>query len=451
MTVNVQALALLACPRCSGPLEWQSGLECGQCAAAYSLVGNVPCLMPEADLWRACAVRRLDEYLEASAGRLAELEFELEQGQGLLPRTRARLGRVSEGLQMQRALVTSVLSPLRAGAIVLPTSAPFTSEPGAASCDLFSRYEGVFRDWAWGEAESRATLRLLRQLVARSSVDLSFKAIAVFGAGAGRLAADVHHQLGPARTFGLDSNPLPLLIGERLVRGEVLHACEFPTAPRSAHEVMMTRQLRCPFSVPEGLTFLFGDALAPPFAERSLSAVITPWFIDTAGVDPRITAAAVQRVLEPGGVWLNVGPLCFAGSAADSYTIEEVTELVSASGFEVCAELREFLPCSVCPESGRERRELVYGFAARQIGDCEPQLVPPNQPSWLLNAREPVPALPLWSSVRKSASLVDGLLALVDGQRSIADIAEVLGPSWGVEARALESHLQAYLARFLPR
>ncbi len=451
MTVNVPQLAALACPRCAGPLVQDAGLRCGQCEAEYSFVGDVPCLMPEASLWRARAVQRLDEYLEFSAGRLAELTLELEQRPGLLPRTRTRLGRIADALKIERALVANVMAPIRSDAIILPAPAPFAEEPTSGTLDLFNCYEHVFRDWSWGEAESQAAVRLVRQLIARSQSELSLQAIAVLGAGAGRLAADVHCQLGPARTFALDVNPLPLLIAERLVRGEVLHAREFPVAPRSENEVVVARQLRCPFSVPEGLTFLFGDALVPPFAEGSLSAVVTPWFIDAVGADPRVTAAAIHRVLEPGGVWLNFGPLRFNGPTSRLYMIEEVLELVSNSGFEVSAQLREQVPYFASPDSGFERRELVYGFAARKVGECEPLLVPSTDPAWVTDPSEPVPALSLWSGIRKSAGLAEGLLGMVDGQRSISEIADVLGPSWGVPPRDLDSHLQAYLARFLPR
>ena len=453
MTVNVQALAVLSCPRCAGPLtlECETGLGCGQCEAAYAFVERVPCLMPEASLWRARAAAQLDEYLGYSAARIADLEFELHQVQGHLPRTRSRLGRIAEALKVERALIANVMGPLRTGAIVLPTPAPFADEPHAGTLDLFTCYEHVFRDWSWGEAEAQAALDLVRQLVARSQTELSLKNVAVFGTGAGRLAADVHARLGPAQTLALDINPLPLMIAARLVRGEILQAREFPVAPRGEHEVAVARQLRCPFAVPEGLTFLLGDALSPPFAERSLSAVLTPWFIDAVGADPRVTAAAIHRVLEPGGSWLNFGPLRFDGPTSRQYTIDEVLELVTQSGFEVSAQLREQVVCFASPESGREWRELVYGFVARKVGETASLLVPPSEPDWVLDVHAAVPALPLWSRVRKSASIVDGLLALVDGQRSIADIADVLGPSWGVEPRSLDAHLQAYLTRFLAR
>ena len=42
---------------------------------------------------------------------------------------------------------------------------------------------------------------------------------------------------------------------------------------------------------------------------------MTPSFIDAADVNPRVTAAAINRVLRPGGRWLNFGPLRFNGAA----------------------------------------------------------------------------------------------------------------------------------------
>src|SRR5258708_18820760 len=50
------------------------------------------------------------------------------------------------------------------------------------------------------------------------------------------------------------------------------------------------------------------------------------WFIDAADVDPRVTAAAICRVLRPEGRWINFGPLRFMGVTSRQYTIEEVRD-----------------------------------------------------------------------------------------------------------------------------
>jgi SAM-dependent methyltransferase/uncharacterized protein YbaR (Trm112 family) len=441
---------MLACPRCQGSLEQADSLSCSRCGSHYPWLGALPCLVPDPSRWRAQAAQRLGEYLEFSAGRLAELELE-QQAPRLLPRTRARLGRIANALNIERALIAKLMAPLHADAMALPAPVAFTEAPLAGTLDLLTCYEHVFRDWAWGEAESRDALRICQRLLTEASAERSPQRLAVFGAGAGRLAADLHHALRPGQTLALDLNPLPLLIADRLTRGESIEAYEFPVAPRGENEVAVARRLHCPFEVPAGLTFLVADALSAPIASASLDVVVTPWFIDAVAADPRVTAAAIGRVLKPGGLWLNFGPLRFTGPSSRLYTIDEILDIAAMSGFDVCAQLREQVPYFASPESGFQRLELVYGFSARKVAEAPKWVVPQTDPAWVVDPDMPVPALSLWTTVRESAALTDRVLSLVDGQRSIADIADTLAPAWGVPPRTLDSHLQAYLLRLLPR
>ena len=170
--------------------------------------------------------------------------------------------------------------------------------------------------------------------------------VAVYGAGAGRLAVDFHQALRPTETLALDTNPLPLLVAEKLVRGETVALPEFPVAPDSDDHVVVTQHLRCLDHVRDGFTFLFADALRPPFAPGSLDAVLTPWFIDVVRTDVRETAAAINRVLRPGGLWINVGPLRFRNELSRQYAIEEVWDIVEQTGFAVLARARADIPAS---------------------------------------------------------------------------------------------------------
>jgi hypothetical protein len=407
-------------------------------------------LVPEPSFWRARAAQQFDEYLIFTSERLADLEREQRQPK-MLSRTRARVANVVSALKIERELFTNVLAPLRTGALALPTPSAFSPAPLAGILGLLTCYEHVFRDWAWGEAESKISLEIVERLIAEVRIDLPVSRLCVFGAGAGRLAADVHQALVSEQTFALDLSPLPLLIAARLVQGETLAACEFPIAPLGEHEVAVKRRLACPFPVRAGLTFLLADALSPPFAPSSLNAVLTPWFIDAVGADPRVTAAALSRVIEPGGWWLNFGPLRFNGPTSRLYTIEEVEEIVTASGFELCARLREEVPYFASPDSGFSRRELVYGFAARKIHEASALPVPEADPAWVLDAQLPIPALEAWTGIRRSAAMAEQILALIDGQRSITDLANALGQSWNVDPNLLHGELGSYLVRFLTR
>jgi len=422
-----------------------------RCGAFYSLVGNVPCLVPGPSFWRARTVQQLAEYLAFTARRIAELEAD-GRADGLLPRTRTRLQRIVGAMRVERALVENVLAPLRVGSLALPSPGAFSAEPMAGTLSLLTCYEHVFRDWAWGDEESNEALAIVERLWYEGRLnDAAPKRVAVFGAGAGRLAVDVHRALTPEQTLALDLSPLPLLIANRVARGEVMKAAEFPIAPRVESDVAVARQLRCPFPWRAGLTYLLADAFFPPFPPGSLDLVLTPWFIDAVDVDPRVTAATVNRVLQPGGLWINFGPLRFTGPTTRLYTIEEIDEIVGTSGFETRAELREQVPYFACPESGFTRLELVYGFTARKIDDAPPVGRADLRPAWLTDRRSPVPLLPEWAPVQGAAVVAHAVLSLVDGHRSISDIADALGPSWGIDPRILDAELQALLMRLSPQ
>ena len=76
----------------------------------------------------------------------------------------------------------------------------------------------------------------------------------VFGAGAGRLAYDLHLQHDATRTVAIDFNPLLLLIARKIYAGETLALHEFPIAPRTANDVAVLRELSAPTAADETCT-----------------------------------------------------------------------------------------------------------------------------------------------------------------------------------------------------
>jgi len=166
-------------------------------------------------------------------------------------------------------------------------------------------------------------------------------------------------------------------------------------------------------------------------------------------VDVRVTAALVRRTLRPDGVWLNFGPLRFTGPASRLYSIEETLEIVTGSGFQLGGELRQQVPYFASPASGSHRLETIYGFAARRVGgpDAAPLVVAGLDPPWVTDPRLPVPTSPRLAAIQRASVFTAGILSLVDGRRSIAEMAAILGQSWGADPRALEDQLRAYLLR----
>lgn len=432
----------LACPRCGGGLlAHQGGLGCVRCRAEFPRLGNILCLLPDAGLWRTLWLRRFDDYSASIELRVASLRQEAE-APDLLPRTQQRLRRLASGLEQQLEALAALFSALDVDADPLASTA-IPSRPEAGSQVAVLEYqEHVFRDWVWGQRECEEALAFIAP-----AIPSQLPRVAIYGAGAGRLAVDLHRRCEPTHTFALDLNPLPFLVADRLLAGAELELPEFPLDPNSVDEVVLQRTLKLPSPLRDGFSLLFADALRPPFAPGSLDAVVTSWFIDVAGVDLRQTAASINRVLRPGGLWINVGPLRFRTVPARAYTIEEAVELAKLAHFEVESNDRQEIPYLDSPVSGSRRSETVFRFVARKAGEAAAVEIPDAIPPWVANTLTPIPVTPALVALGRTSIFTSGVLSMIDGTRSIVDVARDLGAAWGVEPARLHDELRVFLAR----
>jgi uncharacterized protein YbaR (Trm112 family) len=444
MDMDADTIAGLACCRCAGELaSIAGGLGCRVCGRTYPTLGGLPCLMPEPAVFRLGWHARLGEYDTMMQGALAGISAERDRDD-LLARTRERLMRLAGGMQVMRRSVGALMAPVVAGAELMPVPVFPAGMGPPAAMSVLHHYENIFRDWAWGDAENERQRVLVQDLIPRDGV----RRLAIYGAGAGRLAADLHEQIAPAQTFALDLNPLPLIVAHQLTRGNTLELVELPVAPRSEEQVAVFHTLGTP-RPRAGLTYLFANALAPPFAPSSLDVVVTPWFIDVVGVELSTTAAAINRVLRPGGLWLNLGPLLFKGSISGQHAIGETLDIVKGSGFEVRASGGVEAPYFKSPHSASWRVETQYWFSASKDADRPPLTDQPTRlPPWLSDLRLSVPPLPELVEAHRSSLFTIGVLSMIDGKRSIAEMATELAGSWGMEARAVENHLGAFFSTF---
>ena len=307
---------------------------------------------------------------------------------------------------------------------------------------ILDRYETVFRDWSWGAREHELALEMLQPLLP-TDVGLA----AVYGADAGRLAVEIHQRFASTRTLALDLNPLPLLAAARLLAGETVTLPEFPGEPRSDDVVVVERELTRPFPVRPGFALALADPLQPPLRAGSVDLVVTSWFLDRARADLRQTAAAINRVLRPDGRWVNIGPLRFTAELSRAYTIEEVLEIVAAGAFEVTARAERDLPWLHSPASGAHRTELAHAFSARKTAEAARIEIPDAAPPWVSNPMTPIPVTPAMIALGRTSMFTTGVLGLIDGTRSVVDVAAELGKVWGIEPVLLHDELRAFFAR----
>ena len=135
--------------------------------------------------------------------------------------------------------------------------------------------------------------------------------VLVLGAGACRLAYDLHQRPQPSVTAALDFNPFFLLAARRNLAGPPLELYEFPIAPRSIADHAQLRVHAAPKAPAAGFMPVLADASAPPFGAGQFDLVLTPWFIDVAGEPATQVARRVNALLNPGGLWVNHGSLDF--------------------------------------------------------------------------------------------------------------------------------------------
>ena len=310
---------------------------------------------------------------------------------------------------------------------------------------LTNYYVNLHRDWAWGDEENRATLEELRALLG----DLKgLGNTLVQGAGAGRLAYDLHGAGDSALTVATDFNPLLLFAARELFSGRAVELYEYPIAPRRTEDHAVLRRLAAPAPAREGLMLVAADALQPPFADGVFDTVVTPWFIDIIGEPFTRVAARINLLLKPGGRWINFGSLAFARAAhAERVTLEEVIELMPRLGFGDVRTREGSTPYMRSPASRHARIENTVSWVANKVATLVDTPRARVLPEWLLLPDKPVPRTPALEMQAISSRVHAFLLALINGERSQRDMARVL-----VEQRLMSADEAAHAVRmFLAR
>ena len=205
-------LELLACPRCAHALARHAdSFRCASCGTEFPSLDGIPWLFadPAASLgeWRD----RLHRLLLELQRQADEIRAQLD-APDLLTSTRSRLKLLAQAWADHARRLQSLLAPLSLDTkqaslemqLALRTRLP-------PSQDLASYYVNLHRDWVWGDAENQASHQLIAQALESEPLGRTL----VLGAGACRLAYDLHRSHRPACTVAADINPLLLLTAAR--------------------------------------------------------------------------------------------------------------------------------------------------------------------------------------------------------------------------------------------
>jgi uncharacterized protein YbaR (Trm112 family) len=440
-------LSLIACPRCDkSPLQPRDeSLHCSACKIDFPLVDGMPWMFaePEASLgeWRG----RMQFALQQMSHESASLDAEIKN-EDLRPLTTRRLERYKTAVDYHRRSLQKLMQPLDVQSssgnyetyLAMRTRLPVDQ-------GLNTYYANVHRDWSWGDEENKASIKQIRAVLHESA---ELGNVLVLGAGAGRLAYDIHMQFDCASTVALDFNPMLMLVAKAMTGGEKLKMHEFPIAPKSLEDDAVLRTLSAPEPVSDGFHLLLGDALRPPFAPQAFDTVVTPWLIDIITEDLPVLAARINALLKENGRWVNFGSLAFSSpQRALQYSPEEAKGIVSECGFSDPYVSEATIPYMCSPASRHGRQEKVFTFSAYKERQIEQ---PPRHralPDWIVTGKDPVPLTPSFRTQAMSTQIYSFIMSLIDGKRSLQDMAIVLEKQQLMTRAEAEPAIRSFLTR----
>lgn len=439
--------SVLACPRCGrGPVSLaRAGWICGSCSSGFPVIGEIPWLFPDprqalAD-WRG-RLGLLSQHLASEANAIRAAAADAAGAT-----TRRRLTHAAAAHDDQIRRLGELLAPLGLGESGvaeathqgLGTRLPL--EQG-----LTNYYVNLHRDWAWGAEENAAGLGEIVQALGGGAQGLG--RTLVHGAGAGRLAYDLHAAGDAPLTVATDFNPLLLMVAREMFAGRSLELYEFPIAPRGVEDHAILRRLESPGAARAGLELVAADALQAPFADGVFDTVITHWFIDIVGEPFARIAARINLALKPGGRWINSGSLAFSRAAhAERIGLDEALEAMPQAGFGEVKVRETTLPYMRSPASRHSRLENVVTWVTNKV--AAPAEAPRSRvlPAWLVEADRPVPRTRAFEMQAISSRIHAFMLALINGERSMRDMANMLIEQRLMSADEAEAQVRIFLTR----
>ncbi len=452
-TCGAGAMELWACPVCLAPLDsLASGsiteyLNCAGCAVRYPVctVGDqsIPWLFTDPGGAAADWQMRYQGFVLQNQTQRQRLQAALCET-GLTVLNRERLERQLHAREVQSQQITELLLPLGFSSEFEVPGVDLNRLGGSVDKNqgLLSYHNNVFRDWAWNNGENEAQYAALEATYLPGE-PRELGRLLVLGAGAGRLAFDLHQSHRSTATTLLDYNPLLLMVASHLFSGTDIDLYEFPVAPlTSRSHAVLQRCQRPTVEQPEdtrSLGFVFADATKAPFAAASFDTVLTPWLLDILPCGLADFVPQINRLLPVGGIWQNTGSLVFAhANQRWCYSEEETLELIEQQGFEIIRAERRIIPYLQSPHSAHRRTESVLSFRARKTVEQPVRPITAYIPDWALQLELPVPSTSPIAMAAAHHLLIAQVLAAIDGQRSVDEIGQLIARKYELSKESAE-------------
>ncbi|MDX9730961.1 MAG: methyltransferase domain-containing protein [Bdellovibrionales bacterium] len=441
-----------ACPATHAPLiqdgdEWRTQ----DSSVRYPQVGGIPWLFPDPRF-------TLADWKERASFQITYLENEIETLKAAIKSSTSKLTRqrleAKRGLQIQHIeMLRKVLAPLKPSSkLSLPQQKAFGYRLPLRQ-GLMGYFPNLIRDWNVDyQTENQALLNAVTTLLQKHESMTSHTKILVLGAGASRLAYDLSLLPASPQVMAFDLNPILLLAAKSISSGQKIQAVESPFSPKNPMTPGRVVELMAPAGATSRLSFAFGDVYALPFAESSFDICITPWLIDILPRHLKELTASIARVLKPQGVWLNSGSWHFEfRNELENVSLAEACERAPEFGFKSLEFGQIETPYLQSEFDAHRRFETLSQFAWRRDHTPPPQTLPAidDRAPWIIQPTQPVPALPTLMQDAQTHAVKALVLSLVDGARSLHDIAAIVAEENSLSADQALDAVQTFFDRYL--
>lgn len=396
-------------------------LRCRRCGQGYPRLGRIPVILSEPLAYLASSRRQLDRLEEQVERTVRDIREQL-QGVDLLPATRQRCEATIRGIAGQLADVRAILEPR------LPATTRSEGQAWSHQAPVTLHHlPYLYRDWGWpsdADGENEQALSMVEEMLGDTGPGRTL----VMGAGACRLAYDIHHRHPDAEIMVMDLDPALFAAAHAVTHGETLTIREANLEIGDMSQAVKKWSLAAPQGPVDDARFhfLIADAVDPPLDPGVFDTVLTPWFMDQGPEDARDLISTLHRLLRPGGRWVNLGPLKYDLDVPVSrrFAKEELFDLAQRAGFRVGPSKSATVPYLVSRLNGRGKVEWVLAFAATRLeAPAKGSRPDAGPPPWLVFRHLPIPTFEGQALFWSEASMIRMVVASIDGRRTLDDIA----------------------------
>ena len=341
---NLSRAVCLNCRTRLGTFEPLSHwLQCGNCGHRFPVMrGGIPILMRDYKKHLAGSYLEIEAFVEDHEDTIKKVERAAEEN----PERLCLLRRVVQAHAANNRYLRSIQASIREH---VPNEEIDRAREVSDRPTQYPIDKGLacfHRDWEWEcgtEQEVSTTMGWLLHQIDEFACDLD--TVLVPGAGAGRVACEIVRKYKSCYalddSFHIASNFYNLLDGD-----VTIYDVNLWRNVAKSDDVVIEHALsldppgsRRVSSALAGGKFCYfvGDAVDVPLADESVSAIICVYFIDIVPVRPHLVE--IKRLLKPGGLFLNFGPLRYTSrKISDMLSGEELLSLFEQSGFDILAD-----------------------------------------------------------------------------------------------------------------